>query len=664
MGIAFAVYLATMPRRITLEDAGLFQMVCGLGGISHPPGYPLFTTACQAIAALPLPPIIRGNLVSAIFAALAAGWLFLVAERLFRSASSSTGFSSRSVAWVASLSYALSATFWSQAIIIEVYSLAALLFLICWYWLILFVETRKLLYWYAAAFTYGLALSNHWPLMILSSPALAVTLVPARATLLTWLREPGIWLRSFLLFGVGLAPYATLLLANSPEIAVYGPVQTPGDLAGYIARRTYDDSHVGAVFFDKVRYAGWLMWEGGRQFGYVGAFPLVLGIVVSLRQRDHRTLSLVLLFAGTTVVLAFLIGFRFTYFYQAIFRPYPVIAFVAAAIWLGLGAEVMLARIGKRPLVAGAAITALVIAIGLSNLATNNRRDSVFTDKYANAVLSSLPAGAIVFVNGDNQVGPLGYLHHLERIRPDVELRDWENLVFSNRLGSPFASEQDKRAAIEQFMSETAAPVFTIEPWLSPATNFGLYYQWARGGEGGYQFHPAVDEFLDFLLTLQEGDFLRDPHERTHAFHLTAAFARQYAGYLFRVGDGTRPQGFDERHNRLMRTFAGKLMMLEALHHQPRELQDPEVMLALANAASARIPAEANAQTLAVFYEFVGRSYLLAGDLQLASEAFARSIKRFPVPENTSICVLRDLLEDSDPEAAEALAARFPATSC
>ena len=64
--LALTGYLLTMPRLITLEDAGLFQMVCHLDGISHPPGYPLFTMLCNAMTVAP--DVIVGNLVSVVFA--------------------------------------------------------------------------------------------------------------------------------------------------------------------------------------------------------------------------------------------------------------------------------------------------------------------------------------------------------------------------------------------------------------------------------------------------------------------------------------------------------------------------------------------------------------------------------------------------------------------
>ena len=66
--VLFLLYLFSMSLGITLEDAGLFQMVCHLGGLSHPPGYPLFTTFCQSFVSIPIAKVIAGNLVSILFA--------------------------------------------------------------------------------------------------------------------------------------------------------------------------------------------------------------------------------------------------------------------------------------------------------------------------------------------------------------------------------------------------------------------------------------------------------------------------------------------------------------------------------------------------------------------------------------------------------------------
>ena len=652
---ALAVYALTMPRAITLEDAGLFQMVCALGGIGHPPGYPLFTVSCQAMGLLPMDPVLRGNLTSAFFAAGAVGLLFVVARQILGS--------TRSGALVAVV-YMLSDTFWSQAIIIEVYSLAVLMFLMTWLLVMGFVRTGAQRYWYGAAFCAGLGLANHWPLMILSAPALIVSLYPVRQAAFAMCLAPGRLLASIACFGAGLAPYLTLLIDANPTIAVFGPVRSFEDLFGYIARRTYDDSHEGAAFFDKFRYAGWLLAEALRQFGMLLAPFVLLGAVISVRRvPGHMALALVLMFVGSTLVLALLIGFRYTYFYQAIFRPYPVIAFVSCAFWLVIGVEWLLGRLNLR--YASVPLVALPLLVGLANLPGNNRVHDDFVHRYAAAALEALAPDAIIFLNGDNQVGPLGFLHYVEGVRPDVELRDWENLVFDNRLGSPFAPPPQKLAAARELIDSTPRPVYSIQPLIEPAINFGLYYRFDRTGQGGYAFTAELGSFLDYLLDVHEHDLLKDAHERYHAYHVLIAFGRQYAG--FAVAGGQFDPEHSERFERLRATFPGKLMLLEALHHQPWDEQDGAALVELAEAALPLVPAEANAQSLAVFKEFAARSYWRHGDTETAERFFIESIEHFPVVRNTSVCGLEKLItatgNEPGPSAREVLA-RVSGASC
>lgn len=656
---ALATYFATMPRSITLEDAGLFQMVCAMGGIGHPPGYPLFTAGCQIISQLPIDPVLRGNLTSALFAAITVGLLFTVAKAVLGR--------TRSAVLVALL-YAVSDTFWSQAIIIEVYSLAVMMFLLTWLLTLGFVRTASGRYWFGAALCAGLSLTNHWPLMLLSAPALIATLYPAREQVFALLKSPAVAMGTVLCFSVGLTPYLTILLNSNPPIAVYGAVQSFEDLIGYVARRTYSDHHVGAGLIEKMRYGGWLLAEAGRQFGIVLAPLVALGAVVSFRRIPvPMAWVLVLMFAGSTLVLATLIGFRYTFFYQAIFKPYPVIAFLACAFWIVLAAEWLLERLKADTRAQFGICVLLPVLAGVANLPGNCRADARFVDGYAHAVLEGLEQNAIIFLNGDNQVGPIGFLHHVDGLRPDVEVRDWENLVFENRLRSPFSPLDFNRQAVSEYVGATTRPVYSMEPWLEPAINYGLFYRFDRAGKGGIAFDPAADRFLEVLLDLWEHNLLSDPHERYHAFHLLIGFGRQYAGYV--VAGGSLDSAAARRFERLQQTFAGKLMLLEAFNHQPWREQDGEAMVALARSAEPLIPPEANVQSRAVFKEFAARSHMRAGDLVTSERLFVESFELFPVAHNTSICGLHKLFAPGprrpDPgPAAAALLSRFPSPSC
>src|SRR5215213_916349 len=117
---ALVLYTVTLLPGIGSGDTAEFQRVAPTLGVAHPTGYPLYTMLGWLWSQLPLggTPAWRMNLFSATTAALAVGALFLVARALGQA---------RVIAAAAALALAVSSTFWSQATIAEVYSLAALI---------------------------------------------------------------------------------------------------------------------------------------------------------------------------------------------------------------------------------------------------------------------------------------------------------------------------------------------------------------------------------------------------------------------------------------------------------------------------------------------------------------------------------------------------------
>ena len=74
----FALYAATAPRTVGLEDDSLFVLSSYFLGVEHPPGYPIFTLIGHLFTHLPVGSIAyRVHLASALFGALscAAAWL-------------------------------------------------------------------------------------------------------------------------------------------------------------------------------------------------------------------------------------------------------------------------------------------------------------------------------------------------------------------------------------------------------------------------------------------------------------------------------------------------------------------------------------------------------------------------------------------------------------
>lgn len=656
MLITFVVYALTMPRGITLEDAGLFQMVCHLGGLSHPPGYPLFTLLCNGM--VQAPGVANGNLVSALFGGLAVAMLHVVCFRLLND---------RLLAYVASLAWGFSTTFWSQAIIIEVYTLAAFLFMVCWWLLLEYVRTGRTGYWFAFCFAWGLSLSNHWPLMILSSAGLAATAVPVLRTLLDLCRSPRFILVSLGSVVLGLLPYLWLFAHPDPEIGVFGGIESVGDFIRYVARSSYSDHNPLAGPDDKLMYTAWLMRESVMQCGLIGAPVILLGVYESFRRLTRPiAASLLLIWIGTTFVLVMLLDFEYTPLFRAVFRPYPIIAFSSVAIWFALGSGALISLLGQTTRHAGSIVAPVaVVLVFLANFPHVDRSGDLFVDDYARTVLESLPANAILFARGDNQTGPLGYLHYVEKQRPDVELRDWDNLVFRNRLGPPFLGDAQRQALLEQFINNADRPVFVMEDKLSPRIDYGVYYRFNPGGSNGFRFLPELGRLEDLLIRIYLDDLATDAHEQYFLYHRLIQISRQYAGYAAKRGGKPMPPGVPERLERLQATFPGKLATLEKLVPDARADQK-RMLTELAHAAEEQIPDFATGDSLAVFNQLYGLIHLLEPqDSGQAAEYFERSLAARPAADNASLCSLMRLYEqDGNVEAKKNLAARYPFPAC
>lgn len=137
---SFVLYVITLAPGVLFADGGEFQFAPYILGIAHPTGYPLYLLLGWAWShALPLGDVAyRMNLFSALWAALSVGLSFVVALRIIRRAVPGiNSFAARLAAATAAATFGVGQTFWSQAVIAEVYSfnaffVALLLLLLFW----------------------------------------------------------------------------------------------------------------------------------------------------------------------------------------------------------------------------------------------------------------------------------------------------------------------------------------------------------------------------------------------------------------------------------------------------------------------------------------------------------------------------------------------------
>jgi Flp pilus assembly protein TadD len=155
------VYGRTLCPTIFTSGAGENVTAVALLGVPHPPGFPLFCLLGKLFTILvPIGNIAyRVNLFSAVCGATASAMLYVLMKTLM-------GNQARFSAVAAALLFAFSLTFWSQAVISEVYTFNALVLISIFYALVRWERGSQL---WPAALLAGLGLTVH-PLQLFFLP--------------------------------------------------------------------------------------------------------------------------------------------------------------------------------------------------------------------------------------------------------------------------------------------------------------------------------------------------------------------------------------------------------------------------------------------------------------------------------------------------------------
>ena len=179
---AFLVYLRTLAPSIVWGDSPELTAAAALAGVAHPTGYPLYMLLAHAFLRLyPFgSPAYRMNLLAALTAGLAVALIYPLMLRITRD---------RWASLAATLLFAFSGTFWSQAVIAEHYcfqvlGMAAVLgCALAW-------DARGDRRWLlAAAAVYGLCFTHHMMSVLLAPGLLFFALTsPHRAQFFRELR--------------------------------------------------------------------------------------------------------------------------------------------------------------------------------------------------------------------------------------------------------------------------------------------------------------------------------------------------------------------------------------------------------------------------------------------------------------------------------------------
>lgn len=441
-----SIFLFTLAPTITPEDSGELVTAAYTLGIAHPPGFPLYTILGKIFTFIPLGTIAwRVNLMSAFFGALTISLLYLVTYKISKD---------RLISIATSLLLAFSATFWSQSVIAEVYTLntflIALLILILLKWQ---DNTKdKYLLWFS--FLYGLTLTNHTT-TILIAPAFTIFIIFVdRAILKKW----KLILKMFLLFLVGLSVYFYLpLRALFFEAELnWGPIRSWSDVWKHISRAQYNDLKPFENYHAKTGVLISFLLELYQQF-FLPTLILAAGGASYLWKKNKSIFYLTFgIFILNSVGIIYLRKFGWNLGIEYTYRVYYLPVYMVIMIWLAVVLSYFL-EIFSRALKSLSqqmmsfikvafylVVLILPTSFLLANYENNDLSDYWFVYDFNTNLLNSLEPNSIYFfsydgsLQGDTEIFSILYLKKVENVRPDVSVISEQQFFYKDvRLGLP-----------------------------------------------------------------------------------------------------------------------------------------------------------------------------------------------------------------------------------
>jgi hypothetical protein len=646
----FALYAATSPRSVALEDDSLFVLSSYFLGVEHPPGYPLFTLIGHLFTYLPFGSVAyRVHLASALFGAVSGAAAWLCARSLMHG---------RLPAYVAAFGLGLSPVFWSQSIIAEVYTLNTFFVLVLVYLGLQVARSTPgqdgagstALLWMALVF--GLSLSNHWPLMLLVAPAFAVLLWPRWRELL---RRLG--LLSWLVL-LGLIPYLWMVRRSWMAVPINfdGPLETIPEIVFFVSRAGYAgiDNSASADWIDRLKFFQFFGGQLLTQFAVLGTLVAAAGFVVQWRLLGRQVAAfLTLAFLMPSVVLLLLLGFDYSAMTKHIFHVYPLPAYAIVALWMGLGFAWLSSRYALRAAhvaAGGVALLAFILAVGMrTNLLT--RHD--WGAHYAQTILRSLPQNAVVFGQGEADLGPMAYYHMVENWRPDITLYQPKGLVLGNRLFHPLRTDEKtaQRTVHEMIERQTDPVVFTLDAYSGNAQlDRWLYIEVDKSSTDAQQVSVDIPpEAVRFFEESIAG--VDDPNAWIAYFQ--GELRRRYAILLARSLPRDRPP--DERSKRhfdlLAKDFSGALGLAEGMVLN-KDGYSVGTVAGLLDAARAAMPSDAAKSHVSRYFYVRGAVRATMGDGAGAIQDLETAVAVWPREENKAIEQLERLYRQKNDTAA------------
>jgi hypothetical protein len=454
---SLAVYVRSLLPGVGYSgDTAKWQFLGEVGGTPHPTGYPLYLLLNRAwVHAFPVGELAwRVNLLSAVLGAATVAALFLLLRTLDVR---------RAAAAATAATFAVTVTFWSQAVVAEVYTL---------HLLFLTTVTLCLARWLDGEPDGG---SNRWLLAGLGLYALSfgnhlgsVLALPGVAWLVWRGRDRALRLRNVawvaLFAAVGAAQYAYLLRMTDVGAYVEQPVHTVGDIVGLVTgghfRQHMFAFGPGELAGDRLPMFGRLL----RSELSVLLVPAAYGLVRAARG-PHRAVTVHLLLLGV-LAASYALNFDVVDVF-VFFLP----CYLVLAVFLAIGLDGAVAKVEGRgwTWAAAAALAAIPLATGAVNYPRASLRGEVGDAHRIERAIDAAGTDAVLITDNYADSEYLWYYLLGE------DLGDERDLKLANQL---------KPREVEAFFDRHRGPLARVARAGTPIYTATTHQAWALAYEG------------------------------------------------------------------------------------------------------------------------------------------------------------------------------------
>ena len=393
-----SLYFFTLCPTVYVGDSSELSTVAACWGVAHPPGYPLYCLLSGLfVRLLPIGEIAwRTNLFSAVCGSLAIGLLFLLCRRIG---------SSRPAGIAAAVCFGAGATFWSQAVVAEVYCSDVLLILLAVFFVFRLLEQPTRRNYFLSGLFAGFMVGHRVVNLVFVVPVIILFMEAAR-------KRSGQPLAVFLyaLFGMAVSGIVFLYLpvASSfdPPFA-YGDPQTIERFWAHITAKSYQNLFGASPFIEELKRAGSFFTMLPANLG-IAALAAPVGLWMLFRRGGW------LLAGGLLYIVVCCIGFCSKYNITDI-SVYFLPAFAMLALAAARGFDLLPPR-----------IVWLALLLGLVNVPLQYRSNDLSSvwlgEQYGKDLLAQAKPGAVILTRGDVDTNTLVYLQAIKGLRPDVSI--------------------------------------------------------------------------------------------------------------------------------------------------------------------------------------------------------------------------------------------------